>query len=56
MITKGATDDGSPDYVWLRITAHCLSDGRAVIFLPWNRAVHARNQDHRMLHTVQALQ
>ena len=25
-----------------------------VAFLPWNRAVHARNQDHKRLHTLRA--
>ena len=33
-----------------------FSQDRAVIFVSWNHAVHADNQDYRKLHTVQLLQ
>ena len=52
--TRGATDDGSPDYSLelLKITATVCQD-RAVIFASWNYAVHVHNQDYRKLHKVQ---
>ena len=37
---------------WLEVTAQVVEAG-AVIFLSWNHAVHADNQDYRKLHKVQ---
>ena len=41
--------------LWLEITAQVVEAG-AVIFLSWNHAVHADNQDCKKSHTVRALQ
>ena len=37
------------------ITAHVFLGRWAVIFASWNHAGHARNQDRKKSHTVQAL-
>lgn len=57
MNRKGATDDGSPDIIWLlKITAHVFSGRWAVIFASWNHAFHAHTQDCKKSHTVKSLQ